>query len=321
MSEFNLINQYFKTLTGKREDVMLGIGDDCALLRVASGKILATSTDTLISGVHFPSQRSAKDIAYKALAVNLSDLAAMGAQPAWVSLALTLPQQDELWLQDFCTGFEELARQYDVQLIGGDTTCGILSITVQIFGFVEPDKSLQRDKAQEGDLIYVSGDLGDAGLGLICVMQETLVNDSMRRCIDRLNRPSPRVELGLALALHEVCACAIDISDGLAADLQHITQASQCAADIYIEKIALSEDLKTYYANAIDWNQVLTSGDDYELCFTVNKSSQQKVEAIAKQLNIDLTCIGEIKVGNDVRFIKPDGGMLYLDRTGYNHFK
>ena len=298
--------------------MLLGIGDDCAIMQVPEGCSLATSTDTLISGVHFPEDTRAEDIAYKALAVNLSDLAAMGAQPAWVSLALTLPDQDDVWLQAFSESFAKLARQYNVQLIGGDTTRGDLSITLQISGFVESNKFLRRDQAKAGDLIYVSGYLGDAGLGLQCALNQIDATRPLRSCIDKLNRPQPRVELGQALI--DISYCAIDVSDGLAADLQHILNASQCAASVELDALPLSDALKTYYAGHVDWNQVLTSGDDYELCFTISASQKTKLDTLADELAIGLTCIGEIKQGAGLEFVDASGAEFKLETVGYNHF-
>jgi len=318
VSEFNLINRYFSKLTASREDVALGIGDDCAIMQVPEGQCLATSTDTLISGVHFPAHTCAEDIAYKALAVNLSDLAAMGAQPAWVSLALTLPEQDEAWLQAFSDSFAQLAQQYNVQLIGGDTTRGDLSITIQIFGFVETHKFLRRDQAQAGDLVYVSGHLGDAGLGLQCALNQIDTTERLQSCIQKLNHPLPRIELGLALI--GISRCAIDVSDGLAADLQHILDESQCAATIELDALPLSDALKEYYGEHVDWNQVLTSGDDYELCFTINASQKTKLVALAAELDIDLTCIGTIENGTGLEFVDSNGAAFKLETAGYNHF-
>lgn len=318
MSEFNLINRYFKQLTNSREDVTLGIGDDCAVLQVPEGKQLATSMDTLISGVHFPINTSVEDIAYKALAVNLSDLAAMGAEPAWVSLALTLPEPSDEWLEPFAVSFAQLAHTYNVQLIGGDTTRGDLSITLQIVGFVEPHTFLRRDQAKVGDLIYVSGTLGDAGLGLLSVLKQLNPQASLPHCVHRLNRPVPRIELGQALT--RLCQCAIDISDGLAADLHHILEASQCAASINLADLPLSDELKAYYGADIDFQQILTSGDDYELCFTVAASQQKQLEAIASQLNINLTPIGVIKEGEGLEWVDSNGALFKLETVGYNHF-
>lgn len=319
MSEFNLIDRYFKSLSKQRDDVVLGIGDDCAILSVPETKLLATSVDTLISGVHFPKDTSANDIGYKSLAVNLSDLAAMGAQPAWVSLAISLPNQDEQWLEEFAKGFAELINQYGLQLIGGDTTKGSLSITVQIFGFVDKQKYLRRDAAKPGDLIYVSGNIGDAGLGLKLKLNEIPSEPDFNNCIQALNRPVPRVELGQKLL--DVSQCAIDISDGLLADLGHITKESHCGAKLYLENIPLSDEVKKYYAKQIDWQSVITSGDDYELCFTIEKSRQPQLETIEKDLNIKLTCIGEITNDLEVECLTNDGKAINISEPGFNHFK
>lgn len=318
MSEFNLINHFFKDLTAHRDDVFLGVGDDCAIMSIPDGQHLATSTDTLISGVHFPVQTAAEDIAYKALAVNLSDLAAMGAKPAWVSLALTLVEQDDDWLAAFSKSFAQLAEQYNVQLIGGDMTRGNLSMTIQISGFVEADKCLRRDQAKPGDLIYVSGCLGDAGLGLQSVLNQIESVDSLNVCIDRLNRPAPRVELGLALK--DICRCAIDISDGLLPDLQHILDASDCAAEIHLLDLPLSSELKTYYGDKVDWQQIVSSGDDYELCFTVDASQQSSLDALSKKLDLKLSCIGKIKQGKGLVFVDAKGEAFNIETSGYNHF-
>jgi len=318
MSEFNLINRYFKPLTASRDDVMLGIGDDCAIMQVPEGKKLAISTDTLISGVHFPVNTSAEDIGFKALAVNLSDLAAMGAEPAWVSLALTLPEQNHEWLEPFCHGFAQLAQVYNVQLIGGDTTRGDLSITVQIAGFVDSHKFLTRSQAKAGDLIYVSGTLGDAGLGLLSVSGKLNTAKSLAACEHKLNRPVARVELGQALV--DVSSCAIDISDGLVADLQHIVDASECSASIELDALPLSDEVKSYYGEGVDFNQILTSGDDYELCFTVAASQQQKLDNLASQLAIRLTKIGVIKAGEGLEFIDSNDEIFKPEAAGYNHF-
>jgi len=313
--EFDLIEQYFKSIPINRRDVVLGIGDDCAILEIPQNRQLVTSTDTLISGVHFPEATSAEDVGYKALAVNLSDLAAMGAEPAWMSLALTLPEENHDWLEKFVKGFSDLAKQYNVQLIGGDTTKGPLSITVQIYGFIQKDKTLRRDCAKAGDLIYVTGSIGDAGLGLKKIFNKL---EALNKCLQQLNRPEPRVEI--AQALTNISCCAIDISDGLLADLGHIAKESQCAAIIEVDKIPLSTELKSYYKNDIDWQQVITSGDDYELCFTIDKSNKDKLKDIQNTFGVLLTCIGEIVDGKGVNCIDANGCELKISSQGYNHF-
>lgn len=318
MSEFDLINRYFKYLPCQRTDVLLGIGDDCALLQPPAGKQLAMTADTLVAGVHFPVNTPAVDIGYKSLAVNLSDLAAMGAEPAWAMLALTLPVADENWLQQFMSGFSELACEHGVQLIGGDTTSGPLSITVQLTGFVTPDQVLRRDAAKPGDKIYVSGTLGDAALGLKKCLGHIASKNSLLHCVSRLNRPDPRVALGRELLA--VCRCSIDISDGLMADLGHIVNASCCAANIYLNKLPLSDELQKFYGNDIDWSVVATGGDDYELCFTLPPQHEPLLKIIAEKTHTRLTCIGEIISGKGVHCFDEAGREVGFANAGYNHF-
>ena len=321
MSEFNLINHYFKSLSHdvsmQRDDVVLGIGDDCAILQVPDGKQLVVSTDTLVAGVHFPENTSAYNIGYKSLAVNLSDLAAMGAMPAWVTLCLTLPEENPEWLTDFVKGFSELLIQNNMQLVGGDTTRGPLTISVHVSGFVDKGKGFRRDAAKPGDLIYVTGTIGDAGLGLKKSLGE-IKNDSLAMCVDKLNHPLPRNEV--AAELSAICYCAIDVSDGLLADLGHITEASQCGADLFVDKIPLSDELKSFYGDAADINQLLTSGDDYELCFTLNEKFKSQIDDISKRLNIQITCIGKITSTNHVSCLDENNNIVEINKSGFQHF-
>jgi thiamine-monophosphate kinase len=318
VSEFDLINRYFKSLTLQRTDVLLGIGDDCALLQPSAGKLLAVTADTLVAGVHFPLNANAVDIGYKSLAVSLSDLAAMGAEPAWAMLMLTLPTADENWLHNFMSGFSDLAKQYGVQLVGGDTTSGSLSITVHGTGLVSPGQVLRRDAAKPGDKIYVSGTLGDAALGLKKVLGQISSQHSLSFCVSRLARPAPRVALGRELVA--ISQCAIDISDGLVADLGHIASASHCAANIYLNSLPLSAELRQYYADEIDWQTVVAGGDDYELCCTVLPEHEAQLQTIASNYSVQLTCIGEICAGSGVRCLDAAGVDVVMTRTGYDHF-
>lgn len=322
MSEFDLINQFFKTSTVSRDDVLLGIGDDCAMLSPPAGKVLAVSTDTLISGVHFPESTNAYDIAFKSLAVNLSDLAAMGAEPAWVSLAISLPEANSQWLQLFMQGFNELAQKYNVALIGGDTTQGPLSITINITGFVESDKALKRNAARVGDLIFVTGNIGDAYIGLDAILNniETDVHftDSYKQyCIRRLNRPEPQVKAGQLLSDFPVSA--IDISDGLKADLNHICKASGVGARLNLEKVPVSKGLQNYFNNEPDWQAIISAGDDYELCFTCPENNQIEIKKIMELNDINITCIGKIIEGTGVECLF-NHKVLSFKQTGYNHF-
>ncbi|MCW8934197.1 MAG: thiamine-phosphate kinase [Gammaproteobacteria bacterium] len=322
MSEFDLINQFFKNTKVKRDDVLLGIGDDCAMLSPPSGKTLAVSTDTLISGVHFPESTSAEDIAYKSLAVNLSDLAAMGAEPAWVSLAISLPDSNVEWLAAFMRGFNELAERFNVALIGGDTTQGALSITLNVTGFVDAKLALKRANAKVGDIIFVTGTIGDASIGLDLILNnvntpDVFTGDYKSYCIDRLNRPYPQVIAGQLLT--EFVVAAIDISDGLKADLNHICKASNVGAIVNIENLPTSDALLAFYNNKPDWQNIITAGDDYELCFTCSKDKVTEMLSLMESNNIKTTCIGEVVSGSGVKCMF-DNELLNFEQTGYNHF-
>ena len=322
MSEFDLINQFFKTTNVKREDVLLGIGDDCAILSPPVGKQLAVSTDTLISGVHFPEMTTARDVGYKSLAVNLSDLAAMGAEPAWVSLAISLPEENLHWLESFMQGFNELAEKFNVALIGGDTTQGPLSITVNVTGFIEIDKCLKRSNANIGDSIFVTGTIGDAHVGLKAVLNknssEQAVYDShIDYCIKRLNRPQPQVKAGQLLAEYSVAA--IDVSDGVMADLQHICEASGVGAIINIDRLPVSEALMKFYKNKPEWKDIITAGDDYELCFTCPQSQVSEIQKTLKSYHVSMSCIGEITVETGIKCFD-NNQLLNINHSGYQHF-
>ena len=318
MSEFDLINKYFKSNSPSRRDVLVGIGDDCAVLQVPDNRQLVMTADTLIAGVHFPTTVAAADIGYKALAVSLSDIAAMGGIPAWAMLAITLPVVDHNWLADFMRGFMELATAYNVQLIGGDTTSGPLSMTITLTGFVTPGVMLRRDAARPGEKIYVSGSLGDAALGLQYYLQQISSTTSLNYCVSRLNRPTPRVQLGQELLAYS--RCGIDISDGLLADLSHVCRASDCAARIFLQDLPLSDELQSFYKAKPDWCGIVAGGDDYELCFTVPAQHQHKVSELAQALKLKLTCIGEIQVGSGVHCFDSIGNEVTFETTGYNHF-
>ena len=319
-NEFDIIKKYF-SFEVLRDDVVLAGGDDCAIVSLPENKQLLLTTDTLISGVHFPENTSAEDIAYKAIMVNLSDLAAMGATPAWVTLAITLPDVNERWLQAFSNQFNSVLSKFNISLIGGDTTKGSLSITIQAMGFCDKDKILRRDKAETGDKVFVTGDLGDASIGLFAVLNN-LNDEKLLPCIKRLNRPEARVKFAEELVLYS--KCAIDISDGLVADLGHILNASQCGAKIQLSAIPVSASAQYYfdlYRNAeTDWSLLLTQGDDYELCFTVNKNNQSAVEKLAKKHQLKLTCIGEITESRALHFVNLNAESVDFDQAGFKHF-
>jgi thiamine-monophosphate kinase len=312
MNEFELIQRYFQNHALHRDDVALGIGDDAALCRIEPGMELVVSTDTLLDGTHFPRQTSPEDIGYKALAVNLSDMAAMGAAPRWFTLALTHPDGDEVWISRFSEGLLSLADNYQVALIGGDTTRGPLSITLQIIGVVPTGQALRRDQAKPGERICVSGCLGDAGLGLRTILgaddKPVLQAQALRQVRQRLNRPTPRVELGLRLRGQS--RCAIDISDGLLADLSHILQASDVGASLALAHLPLSPAMRQLpHEQALQL--ALTAGDDYELCFTLVANAPLPAGA---------SCIGWIEAERGLRCVDAAGKLWQPPKPGFMHF-
>ncbi|VAX08707.1 Thiamine-monophosphate kinase [hydrothermal vent metagenome] len=316
-SEFDIISRYFSRRIANNENIILGIGDDAAILSTPVDKQLLVSVDTLISGVHFSEQTSAADIAYKALAVNLSDLAAMGATPAWFTLALTLAEVDHPWLQEFSQSLADIASAYDIPLVGGDTTRGALSITIQIAGHVETGCALLRSGAKPGDNIYVSGNIGDAALGLYAT-QHSYTDDALT-LVERLNRPQPRIELGQQLT--GLASACIDVSDGLFADLRHLLAASGVGAILQQDKIPLSAEAKKFVSDKPEClDLIYNRGDDYELCFCVPAESCSEIENIAKQLNCKLSHIGEIISGNTLQILNAQGKHLNPGNDNYDHF-
>jgi len=319
-SEFDIIKKYF-TFPDARDDVLIAGGDDCASVSVPPDKQLLITTDTLIAGVHFPVETTAEDIAYKAIMVNLSDLAAMGATPAWITLAISLPDVDETWLSAFSKTFSDTLKRFDVSLIGGDTTKGHLSITVQAMGLCDKDKVMRRDRAKAGDRIYVTGNLGDAAIGLH-VLLNRLDDELLKPCITKLNRPEARVTFAEALVSYS--ACAIDVSDGLVADLGHIIDASRCGANIFLSKIPQSSATRYYFEKyddgVVDWSMLLTRGDDYELCFTVSEAGESEVNELARRHGLQISCIGEITKGSELNFLDPDGKPHSFADAGFKHF-
>ncbi len=307
LSEFSLIDQFFKKTALKNPETRLGIGDDCALLSIPSGYELAITTDTMVENVHFFADANPASVGHKLLAVNLSDLAAMGAKPLAVTLALTLPCVDEVWLSEFSAGFLTLAQRYHVDLIGGDTTKGSLTLTVQAMGLVPKGQAIKRSTAQVGDLIYMSGLLGEAGLGLKikqgyeCQSENALI---------RFHEPMPRIDIGLAL--RGIASACIDISDGLVGDLGHILKQSSVGACVDFDKLPFSNDVKMYIENTGDEFMPLISGDDYELCFTVPPHAVHRVPE-------NCTAIGIIEKEAGFR-LKKSGHIETFTATGYEHF-
>ena len=309
MHEFDLIAR-IRARAALRGDVVLGIGDDCALLAPPPGMQLAVTMDTLNSGVHFPPETASFDIGWNALAVSLSDLAAMGADPAWCTLSLSLPEASEDFIDGFSDGFLSLAQQHDVALIGGDTTRGPLSISVTAHGLIEPDSALRRAGAQVGDAIWVSGTLGDAAGALRQWQQGGVMPPTLR---DRLDRPTPRVALGRAL--RGVASSCIDISDGLLADLSHICRASGVAAQLDAQALPSSEALRQAFDTATRLALQASGGDDYELCFTAPAAQRDVLHALSQALNLPLTHIGDIVTGAGVCCEGVD-----VAAAGYQHF-
>jgi thiamine-monophosphate kinase len=344
--EFDLIRKYFRRPPA-RSDVRVAVGDDAALLRLPSGQELAITVDTLVEGVHFLPGADPVALGHKALAVNLSDLAAMGAEPAWVTLALTLPAVDEHWVAGFCAGFYALAGSFGVDVIGGDTTRGPLSITVQAHGFVPAGAGLLRSAARPGDAIYVTGTLGDAGLALLLATRrlggEGIDEADAAALLERLDRPRPRVEAGVALrGLAHAC---IDVSDGLYADLSHILEESGVGATVDLAALPLSRPLRAVTGKpvlaerlaavldeagsssssqadleALRARLALSSGDDYELCFTVPPAAAVAAEAALDACGCSWARIGVVDAEAGLRCRFADGAVYQPSHGGYEHF-
>ncbi len=346
-SEFDLIKRYFTRAT---PGAVLGVGDDAALLRVGSGMELAVSTDMLVGGTHFFPDADPFLLGHKTLAVNLSDMAAMGAQPRWALLSLSLPQVDEAWLKKFSAGFFALADVHKVELVGGDTTRGPLNLCVTIMGEVPQGAALRRAGAQVGDDIWISGTVGDAALALAHLQGRVqLAAGNFAACALALHQPAPRVELGLAL--RGVAHSAIDVSDGLLADLGHILECSGVGAEIQFDALPVSDVLRactTPLSPPLSGGKLnsspgsppdkgagglgrlggvellqhcaLAGGDDYELCFTAPIAQHAEVKKIATHLNLPLTCIGVIVAGQGCTVQATDGSVINFGEQGYDHF-
>ena len=316
MSEFSLIQRYFTRAT---PSAVLGVGDDAALVRVGSGMELAISTDMLVSGTHFFHDADPYLLGRKALAVNISDIAAMGAKPRWATLAISLPSEDEAWLERFSAGFFAQADEYQVELIGGDTTHGPLNLSVTILGEVPQGQALRRDGAKAGDEIWVSGKLGEAALALAHMQGKLKLDDiSLGTAATALHLPKPRVALGMAL--RGIAHSAIDISDGLLADLGHILQRSNVAAEIEFAALPVSSRLRPLMQQALGKKCALAGGDDYELCFTAATARHTEIERISAQLALPLSCIGNIIAGTGCTVRAADGSEMLIKETGYDHF-
>ena len=310
--EFDLIAR-IRARVATRADVVLGIGDDAALLAPPPGRQLVVTADTLNDGVHFPRGTSPADVGWKALAVNLSDLASMGAEPAWCTLSLSLPQSDPAWIEGFLDGFLDLAGQHGIALVGGDTTRGPLSIAVTAMGLVEPGRALRRDGARVGDEVWVTGTLGDAAGGLALLDREPV--PALRA---RLDRPTPRVAAGRALA--GIATACVDVSDGLLADLGHVCARSHVAAHLDVDALPASAALREAFGEADRIALQASGGDDYELCFTAPADASADIDAVSARLGLQITRIGRIVAGEGVHPVDAKSQPWSSPRRGYDHF-
>jgi thiamine-monophosphate kinase len=314
--EFDIIERYFKR-DSHDPDIVLGVGDDAAVL--ALDGLMAVTVDTLVEGVHFPHGMAPHLLGHRLMAVNLSDLAAMGAEPRWATLALTIPSADELWLDGFSRGLHELANRFGVALVGGDLTRGPLTATLQLMGRVERSAMLTRGGGNLGDDVYVTGSLGDsaAGIALIMEHEEPSQGSAAAALEERFYRPMPRVLEGRALG--PLASAAIDISDGLLADLGHICEASGCGAVIDVERVPLSAELLSLFPPQAALAHALGGGDDYELCFTAAPSRAQEIEAALEALGTHAQRIGQLVAGQEV-VCRRAGEPYTPPARGYRHF-
>lgn len=316
LSEFDLIRRFFTRDTNHTD---LSVGDDAALMRLTPGMELAVSTDMLVAERHFFADADPRLLGRKCLAVNLSDMAAMGATPSWATLSLALPQADEAWLAAFADGFFEMAGQFGVDLVGGDTTRGPLNLCVTIMGEVPSGMALRRSGAQDGDDIWVSGTPGDAALAL-AHLQGRIALDAVDlvACLPALHDPQPRVALGEALL--GLAHSAVDISDGLLADLGHILECSGKAAEIEFSALPASTVLRRHLPGEIARSCLLAGGDDYQLCFTAPPQQREAIATIGTRLGETLTRIGAIKAGSGVRVLDESGKEIHVGKAGFDHF-
>jgi thiamine-monophosphate kinase len=316
IDEFELIARYFTRPTSD-PDVVLGIGDDAAVL-AADGHV-AVTVDTLVAGVHFPDGTAPHVLGFRLLAVNLSDLAAMGARPRWCTLALTLPNADEAWLDGFSRGLFELADRFGVSLVGGNVSRGPLTLTLQLIGNVVPARMLTRSGGHVGDDIYVTGTLGDSSAGIALLLERSAAPQGSAEAAleERFYRPMPRV--GAGLALRSLATAAIDVSDGLLADLAHVCKASGCGATIDVERVPLSAELLSLFPPQEALEHALGGGDDYELCFTAPPSRAEEIEAALEAAGTPVRRIGQLVAGQGV-LCRRDGEPFTANVRGYRHF-
>lgn len=319
MREFEIIAQYFSELTPIHEQAVLGVGDDAAIWQPSPDKQLVLAVDTLLADRHFFGDDPPDSVAYKALAVNLSDMAAMGADPKAFLLSLSLPKADEAWLASFAKGLATLSHEHNVMLIGGDTTQGPLSVSITILGEVSPNQALTRGGAQKGDDIYVSGELGLAAMGLHALRHRgELYGTNFDECVQAYRRPTPHIQLGKALV--GVANSCIDISDGFMADLGHILEQSDCGARIDLKTLPISKLAHEYETaeQALAW--ALSGGDDYQLVFTANADKRDAIASLSNQLSLPLTRVGQITPGHDLIVLDEHGDTVDIATTGWEHF-
>src|SRR5262245_17020950 len=318
-TEFELIGKHFSRLGAVRPDVRVGVGDDGAVLVPPASRELVVVTDTLVEGIHFPPRSPPASIGHRAFAVNLSDIAAMGAEPSWALLALTLPDSDETWLEEFARAAGDLCRRHGVALVGGDTTRGPLTITVTLIGIVPIGVALQRKGGHPGDAVFVTGSPGDAAAGLALEQGRLHVADPLSAQIlrDRFLFPTPRCEVGVAL--RGLASACIDVSDGLGGDLEKLCVASGCGAEIEAAALPVSDALVTAVGRELAREYALTGGDDYELLFTV---PQARLGAMSNAMALGLgpvARIGSLVSGNGVR-VSARGGVTQFSGSGFDHF-
>jgi thiamine-monophosphate kinase len=315
LGEFDIIARYFTRAT-RRQDVLLGVGDDAALLLPPPGQALVAATDTLVEGRHFLPGTPAAALGHQALAVNLSDLAAMGAEPAWALLSLSMPQADEEWIEGFAAGLMGLAERHGVALVGGDTVAGPLVVTIELMGFVPPASALRRAGARAGDLICVSGSPGVAAAGLAELQSGRATFESKDPRVRRFLRAEPRLELGRAL--RGVATAAMDVSDGLLGDLGKLAQASGVRACIDCERLPVAPELSPYPL-AEQERLVLQGGDDYELLFTLPADQFGSIAPLAQAGGCNVRCIGAMTAGSGVE-CRRDGAPIAMEAPGHDHF-
>jgi thiamine-monophosphate kinase len=315
LGEFEIIARYFAS-HDHRSDVLLGVGDDAAVLATRPDRRLVVAVDTIVEGVHFPRSIDASAVGYRALAVNLSDLAAMGAEPSWMTLSLSLPESSEPWIAGFASGLLELAEQHDVALVGGDTVRGPLVVTVQVAGWVEEDRWLTRSGARPGDLVMVSGIPGEAAAGLHVIQQHMPLNETTAQLQWRFLRPRPRIALGRQLRTE--ASAAMDVSDGLLTDLQKLCAASRCGALLSIDALPPSPAMQELFDADTALDYALAGGDDYELVFTLPPEKLPDVLA-QRDPAVPLASIGVIIEGSGVQ-CQRNGAAFVPRRSGYDHF-